>query len=81
VGNSIYANVWMTNRILRINKNTGKVTGVIDASGLLTPEELAQAGSDGVLNGIAYAGHDVFLITGKLWPELFEVKFVPKIGN
>jgi glutaminyl-peptide cyclotransferase len=81
VGDSIYANVWMTNTILRINKNTGKVTGVIDASGLLTPEELAQTGSDGVLNGIAYEGHNVFLITGKLWPKLFEVKFVSKTGN
>jgi glutamine cyclotransferase len=82
VGDSIYANVWMTNNILRINKRTGKVTGVIDASGLLTPEERTQAGSDGVLNGIAYdPGNDVFLITGKLWPKLFEVKFVRKIGN
>lgn len=79
VGNSIYANVWMTNTILRINKSTGKVTGVIDASGLLTPNELAQAGPDGVLNGIAYNPVDnVFLITGKLWHKLFEVKFVPK---
>jgi glutaminyl-peptide cyclotransferase len=82
VGNSIYANVWMTNNILRINKVTGRVIGVIDASGLLTPEERAQTGSDGVLNGIAYdPGHAVFLITGKLWPKLFEVKFVRKIGN
>jgi len=82
VGDSIYANVWMTNNILRINKHTGKVTGVIDASGLLTPEERAQTGSDGVLNGIAYdPDRDVFLVTGKLWPKLFEVKFVPKIDN
>ena len=79
VGSSIYANVWMTDTILRINKTTGKVTGVIDASGLLTPQERAQAGSDGVLNGIAYdPDRDVFLITGKLWPKLFEVKFVSK---
>ena len=78
VGNSIYANVWMTNNILRISKTTGRVTGVIDASGLLTPEETAQAGSGGVLNGIAYDPTDgVFLITGKLWPKLFEVEFVP----
>jgi glutamine cyclotransferase len=81
-GNSIYANVWMTNNILRINKATGRVSGVIDASGLLTPEERAQIGSDGVLNGIAYDPEaDVFLITGKRWPKLFEVKFVPKIGD
>jgi glutaminyl-peptide cyclotransferase len=82
VGNSIYANVWMTDTILRINKNSGKVTGVIDASGLLTSQERAQAGSDGVLNGIAYdPNNDVFLITGKLWPKLFEVKFISKPGS
>ena len=82
VGNSIYANVWKTDTILRINKGSGKVTGVIDASGLLTPQEIAQAGSEGVLNGIAYDPlNDVFLITGKLWPKLFEVKFIPKTGT
>jgi len=58
---------------------SGKVTGVIDASGLLTPQEIAQAGPDGVLNGIAYDPiDDLFFITGKLWPKLFEVTFVPK---
>jgi glutaminyl-peptide cyclotransferase len=81
VGDSLYANVWKTNNILRIDKVTGRITAVIDASGLLTPEEVAAAGpdGDGVLNGIAYdPTHDVFLITGKLWPKMFEVKFVPK---
>jgi glutamine cyclotransferase len=82
VGDLIYANVWITNNILRINKTTGEVTGVVDASGLLSPEEITQIGSEGVLNGIAYDPKDnVFLITGKLWPKLFEVKFVPKIVN
>jgi glutamine cyclotransferase len=82
VGNSIYANVWKTNTILRINKVSGKITGVIDASGLLSPEEMAQAGPDGVLNGIAYDPVDhVFFVTGKLWPKLFEVKFVPRISQ
>ena len=79
VGDSIYANVWMTNTILRINEATGAVTGVIDASGLLTPQELVKAGPDGVLNGIAYDEVDgAFFITGKLWPKLFEVEFVPR---
>ena len=82
VGDSIYVNVWKTNIILRIEKTTGEVTGVIDASGLMTPQELAQAGADGVLNGIAYdSTHDTFLITGKLWPKLFEVRFVPKSSH
>jgi glutaminyl-peptide cyclotransferase len=79
VGDSIYANVWMTNNIVRIDKTTGEVTAVIDATGLLTPQELVKTGADGVLNGIAYdPTHQTFFITGKRWPKLFEVKFVPK---
>jgi glutaminyl-peptide cyclotransferase len=71
----------MTNTILRINKATGRVTGVIDATGLLTADELAQMGQDDVLNGIAYNPTDrTFLITGKRWPKLFEVIFIPKAG-
>jgi glutaminyl-peptide cyclotransferase len=75
VEDSVYANVYLTNRIVRIEKETGKVTAVIDASGLLTLTE--RLGAD-VLNGIAYDPEkDSFLITGKLWPKLFEVRFVP----
>ena len=75
VGDAVFANIWRTDTIVRINPRTGVVTAVIDASGLLAPAE--RAGSD-VLNGIAYdADHGTFLITGKLWPKLFEVQFVP----
>jgi glutaminyl-peptide cyclotransferase len=74
VGASIYANVWMTDRIVRIDPKTGTVTASIDASGLLHPAE--RFGTD-VLNGIAYdPANDTFLITGKLWPKLFRVRFV-----
>jgi glutaminyl-peptide cyclotransferase len=74
VGDHVYANVWMTDTILRINADTGQVDATIDASGLLTPEE--KQGAD-VLNGIAYDPDDgTFLITGKLWPKLFKVQFV-----
>ncbi len=76
VGNQVYANVWQTDTILRIDPRTGRVTGVIDASGLLTPEEQAKAD---VLNGIAYNPETRrFYLTGKLWPKLFEVTFVPR---
>ncbi len=74
-GGAVWANVWGSERILRIDLATGRVTGVVDASGLLTTAE--REGVD-VLNGIAWnpaSGH--FLITGKLWPKLFEVEFVP----
>ena len=82
VGDWVYANVWKTNNILRINKLTGEVSALIDASGLLTPQELSQTGPDGVLNGIAYDPIDnVFFITGKLWPKLFEVVFESKGGK
>jgi glutaminyl-peptide cyclotransferase len=74
VGNTVYANVWQTNEILRVDADTGAVTGLIDAAGLLTPEQ--QVGTD-VLNGIAAVpGTDEFLLTGKLWPVMFRVKFV-----
>ncbi len=75
VGDSVYANVWQTERILRIDATSGRVTGEIDASGLL---DAGERGSADVLNGIAAVpGTDEFLITGKLWPKMFRVKFVP----
>ena len=71
----VYANVWRTEDILRIDPKDGRVTAVIDASGLLTPEEKQKAD---VLNGIAWNPKTkTFLITGKLWPKMFEVQFVP----
>ena len=74
VGADIYANVWMRDIIVRIDANTGTVTQRIDAPNLLSPIE--RQGVD-VLNGIAYDAADrTFLITGKLWPKLFRVRFV-----
>jgi glutaminyl-peptide cyclotransferase len=81
VGDDIYANVWQSDTILRIDKATGAVNGVIDASGLLPLEQRSGLSGGAVLNGIAYdEANDVFLITGKLWPSLFEVRFVPVVG-
>ena len=73
-GGVIWANVFETDRILRIDPRNGAVTGVVDASGLFTSR------SDGdVLNGIAaIPGTDEFLITGKHWPSLYRVRFVPQ---
>lgn len=71
----VYANVWQDNHIARIDAKSGEVTAWIDASGLLDPAEAA--GAD-VLNGIAEmssTGH--LLVTGKLWPHLYEVEVVP----
>jgi glutamine cyclotransferase len=76
VDGAIYANVWQTDEILRIDPAAGEVTAVIDASGLLTPAEREKVD---VLNGIAWdPAKRTFLITGKLWPKMFEVVFVPQ---
>jgi glutaminyl-peptide cyclotransferase len=76
MGSDIYANVWQQDEILRIDAKTGRVTASIDASGLLSPSEAR--GAD-VLNGIAYKpDSQTFLLTGKLWPHVFEVELVPR---
>lgn len=76
VGTDVYANIWRSNEILRIDSRTGRVTASIDASGLLTRLESIRAD---VLNGIAYKPESqTFLMTGKLWPQLFEVELVPR---
>ncbi|MCA9889991.1 MAG: glutaminyl-peptide cyclotransferase [Anaerolineae bacterium] len=79
VGDYIYANLWQTDFIARIDKYSGVINGMIDARQLLSEEEKA-ALTPGrqVLNGIAYNPEsDTFYITGKEWPSLFEVQFVP----
>jgi glutamine cyclotransferase len=72
----IYANVWHTDRIVRISPETGRVLGWINLAGLLRPGEVTD--QEAVLNGIAYdAAHDRLFVTGKLWPRIFEIKVVP----
>ncbi|MGH9752589.1 MAG: glutaminyl-peptide cyclotransferase [Blastocatellia bacterium] len=69
----IYANVWQTNRIARIDPQSGRVSAWIDLSGLLPSE--ARLDPDAVLNGIAYdETSDRLFVTGKRWPKLFEIK-------
>ncbi len=77
VGDYIYANIWLSDRIIKIDKKTGSIVTEIDASSVLSSQEKASLSRDAVLNGVAYnAESDSFYITGKLWPKLFEVKFV-----
>ena len=76
VGSEIYANIWQRNEIIRIDGKSGRVTGTIDASGLLSRVEAKRAD---VLNGIAYKPESkTFLLTGKLWPHVFEVELLPR---
>ncbi|WP_269716950.1 glutaminyl-peptide cyclotransferase [Caulobacter sp. NIBR2454] len=75
VKGEIYANIWQTDLIARIDPASGKVTGWINLSGLLPDTD--RAGAD-VLNGIAYdAVADRLFVTGKLWPKMFEIKLTP----
>lgn len=75
VEGELFANVWMTNFVARIDPATGKVRAWVDLSGLLTQQEALRAD---VLNGIAYDSENKRLfVTGKLWPRLFEVELSP----
>jgi glutaminyl-peptide cyclotransferase len=75
VRGEIYANVWQTDRVVRIALSTGQVVGWVDLSGLLTESD--KTAPVDVLNGIAYdAQTDRLFVTGKLWPKLFEIKLV-----
>ena len=75
VNGEVWANIWLTDEIVRIDPSTGRVTGVVDASGLLSAGDRRNAD---VLNGIAYdTEHQLFLLTGKDWPKLFAVRFRP----
>jgi len=71
----VYANLWQTDEIIRIDPANGQVLGWIDLTGIL-PSEFRQDDTD-VLNGIAYdLEGDRLFITGKFWPKLFEVRLI-----
>ena len=77
VRGEIYANVWRSDRVARIDPQTGRVKGWLDLKGLLGEAE--RTGEEDVLNGIAYdATGDRLFVTGKLWPKLFEIELVKK---
>jgi len=74
VKGEIYANLWQTNFIVRIDPRNGHVVGLVDLAGLLSPRDQVE-GPDGVLNGIAYdAKGDRLFVTGKNWPKLLEIR-------
>jgi glutaminyl-peptide cyclotransferase len=71
----VYANVYLTDDIVRIDPGSGEVLGWIDLSGIL-PEDLRTPTTD-VLNGIAYDPEgDRLFVTGKNWPLLYEIRLV-----
>ena len=80
IDGEVWANIWQTNRIVRIDPTNGQVVGSIDLTGLLDPATLTQPVD--VLNGIAYDEvNGRLFITGKLWPTLFEIEVVPEGSN
>lgn len=75
INGEIYANVWLTDNIVRVNPQSGEVTGWINLAGLLDSAHYDE-GAD-VLNGIAYdSAGDRLFVTGKLWPKVFEIELV-----
>ena len=76
VRGELWANVWQTDRIAKINPQTGRVKGWVDLTGLLRPDARGPEGD--VLNGIAWdkAGDRIF-VTGKKWPWVFQIEVMP----
>lgn len=73
----IYANIWKTDKIVRIDPQTGRILAWIDLTGLRPSETLVNG--ENVLNGIAYDDeHDRLYVTGKRWPTLFEIRLKKK---
>lgn len=77
----VFANVWQTDFIVRIDPATGVVTGVIDLASLM-PDRSGLDPTDAVLNGIAWdaEGRRLF-VTGKNWPALFEIKLIERVAS
>ena len=73
----LWANVWLTERIARIDPASGQVKGWVDLKGLPLPEH--RTGNEDVHNGIAYdAATDRILVTGKYWSRIYEIQPVPR---
>lgn len=78
----IWANVWQSTRIVRIDPETGSVTGWIDCNGFVPEEYKAELAGpirnrERVLNGIAFdPDRNRVYITGKNWPVLYEIEIV-----
>ncbi|MBU3698810.1 MAG: glutaminyl-peptide cyclotransferase [Candidatus Kapabacteria bacterium] len=73
INGEIWANVWQTEKILRISPETGIVTGVIDMAGILPTS--SKTPTTDVFNGIAWdSAHGRVYVTGKNWPSVFQIE-------
>lgn len=77
VAGEVFANIWQTDTIARIDPATGHVAGWIDLTGLLSDADRRGSNAE-VLNGIAYdrEGERLF-VTGKWWPKLYQIELIP----
>jgi len=80
IDGKIYANVWLSDRIVIINPKTGRVEGNINLGSILKQSEKNKLDqNDDVLNGIAWDSiNQRMFVTGKRWPKLFEIKISKK---
>lgn len=79
INGEIWANIWTTNLLIRIDPKTGKIIAEIDLKGLLTSGVNSKKEQVDVLNGIAWDPRTKKLyVTGKLWPKIFEIEPVEK---
>jgi len=76
IDGSLFANIWFSDRLVRIDPGDGHVTAWVDLSGLM-PRKQRPHSIEAVLNGIAWdaSGRRLF-VTGKLWPKLFEIELI-----
>jgi len=73
VNGDIYANIWLQQKIVIINPQTGQVKGWIDLSGIYKSDD-----PNAVLNGIAYDSQtNRLFVTGKDWPNLYQITIAP----
>lgn len=76
VDGAVWANVWGSDSVVRIDPGSGAVTAIADLAELATRLPPEEARGIDVLNGIAWwPERDAFLVTGKLWPRTFLVRF------
>lgn len=74
INGRVLANVWTENRVVVVDPASGRVTAQIDFHSLVEEAVGAEPGQR-VLNGLAWdPARQVLLVTGKLWPWLYEVK-------
>ncbi|MCY4181388.1 MAG: glutaminyl-peptide cyclotransferase, partial [Gammaproteobacteria bacterium] len=77
IDGEVWANVWQTDFIVRIDPATGVVNSIVDLTGLSARTELGSG--EAVLNGIAWdSGGERLFVTGKHWAHLFEIELIER---